>query len=281
MNRFSCKRFTSLLILIVLFSTADVFCQFFYFGRNKVQYREFNWKVLHTKHFDIYYYGDMIRMAEIGSYYAEEVYDELKAELNQVVTRRVPLIFYNTTIDFQQTNTTPGLIPDGVGGFFEFLKGRVVLPSTGSLHDFRHVIRHELTHVFMTNKVYWVLKNHRIPTDKMPPLWFVEGIAEFLSTEPDAQAEMVMRDAVINNYFFNLDNIWKIYGSFLMYKEGQNFLEFVTEKYGKDKVIDFLENFWMYSKFNEVMEYTLQKKIEQVDEEWEYYLKEKILSAAG
>ena len=275
MDKFSGKRFAALVIFIILFSTADVFCQFYYFGRNKVQYHEFNWKVLHTKHFDIYYYGDMLRMAEIGSFYAEEVYDELKVELNQVVTRRVPLIFYNTTIDFQQTNTTPGLIPDGVGGFFEFLKGRVVLPSTGSLHDFRHVIRHELVHVFMTNKIYWVLKNHRIPTDKMPPLWFVEGIAEFLSTEPDAQAEMVMRDAVINNYFFNLDNIWKIYGSFLMYKEGQNFLEFVEEKYGKDKVINFLENFWMYSKFNEVMEYTLQKKIEQIDAEWEYYLKKK------
>ncbi len=122
MEKYSGKRFTALLILILLLSSTDIFSQFFYFGRNKVQYREFEWKVLHTKHFDIYYYGDMLRMAEIGSYYAEEVYDELKVELNQVVTRRVPLIFYNTTIDFQQTNTTPGLIPDGVGGFFEFLK---------------------------------------------------------------------------------------------------------------------------------------------------------------
>ena len=275
MNNLFSKRFTAILITIFILSTADLFCQFYYFGRNKVQYKEFDWKVLHTEHFDIYYYGDMVRMAEIGSYYAEEVYDELKIEFNQVVTRRVPLIFYNTTIDFQQTNTTPGLIPDGVGGFFEFLKGRVVLPSTGSLHDFKHVIRHELVHVFMTNKVYWVLKTHRIPADKFPPLWFVEGIAEFLSTEPDAQAEMVMRDAVINGYFFNLDNIWKIYGSFLMYKEGQNFLEFVKEKYGKDKVLNLLENFWMYTKFTEVIEYTFQKSIERIDAEWEYYLKKK------
>ena len=29
-----------------------------YFGRNKVQYREFDFKVLKTDHFDIYYYPE-------------------------------------------------------------------------------------------------------------------------------------------------------------------------------------------------------------------------------
>jgi hypothetical protein len=27
-----------------------------YFGRNKVQYSSFDFKVLHTEHFDVYYY---------------------------------------------------------------------------------------------------------------------------------------------------------------------------------------------------------------------------------
>lgn len=114
----------------------------------------------------------MEQVAEIGAVFAEEVYDELKVRMNNVVTRKVPLIFYNTSNHFQQTNTTPGFIPDGVGGFFEFLKGRVVIPSTGSLSDFKHVIRHELVHVFMMNKIFRVLKDHRQPTDRTPPLWF-------------------------------------------------------------------------------------------------------------
>ena len=135
-------------VLAFLFNETT-FAQFFYFGRNKIQYEEFDWKILRTEHFDIYYYGEMGQIAEIGANYAEEVYGELKVKMNHLVTRRVPLIFYNTTIDFQQTNTTPGLIPEGVGGFFEFLKGRVVLPSNGSLEDFRHVIRHELVHVLL------------------------------------------------------------------------------------------------------------------------------------
>ncbi|MCH6574021.1 MAG: hypothetical protein IH795_02275 [Bacteroidetes bacterium] len=179
-------RFSKYLFLFILLYSQVVSAQYFFFGRNKVHYEDFDWKVMRTDHFDIFYYGEMQNIAEIGAYYAEQIYDELKVEMNNVVTRRVPLIFYNTSLEFQQTNTTPGLLPEGVGGFFEFLKGRVVLPSTGSLKDFKHVIRHELVHVFMTNKVYRVLRDHKLPTNRMPPLWFGEGLAEYLSTDMDS-----------------------------------------------------------------------------------------------
>ncbi|MCW9096670.1 MAG: hypothetical protein OQJ93_04715, partial [Ignavibacteriaceae bacterium] len=264
-----------LLLSFTFLFNNQTLAQFYYFGRNKVQYEKFDWKIFRTEHFDIYYYGEMGHVAEIGANYAEEMYNELKVKMDHLVTRRVPLIFYNTTIDFQQTNTTPGLIPEGVGGFFEFLKGRVVLPSDGSLADFKHVIRHELVHVFMTNKVYRILKDHRIPTNKMPPLWFVEGLAEYYSTDWDAQAEMVMRDAVLNNYFVGLADIYSIFGSFLMYKEGQSFLEFAAEKYGKEKIALLLDNFWMYSYFNQVLETTFKQSFEQIDAEWNYWLRKK------
>jgi len=261
------------IFLLILYQNS--FPQFFYFGRNKVQYDKFDWKIIRTEHFNIYYYGEMEQVAEIGAVFAEEVYDELKVRMNNVVTRKIPLIFYNTSNHFQQTNTTPGFIPEGVGGFFEFLKGRVVIPSTGSLKDFKHVIRHELTHVFMTTKIFRVLRDHRQPTDRMPPLWFVEGLAEHYSTEPDAQAEMVMRDAVTNGYHFGIENIWKIYGSFLMYKEGQSFLGFVEEKYGPDKIELMLENFWMRPNFNDVIEDVIGVSIKELDNQWEYYLRKK------
>ncbi len=269
------KVFLKCLSLIVFFLVDAGYSQFYYFGRNKVQYEDFNWKVLRTKHFNIYYYGEMETIAEIGAHYAEEMYDELKVKLNHVVTRKIPLIFYNTSIHFQQTNITPGLIPEGVGGFFEFLKGRVVLPSTGSLSEFRHVIRHELVHVFMTNKIYRTLSDHRIPPDALPPLWFVEGLAEYLSTDVDAQAEMIMRDAVINNYFVGLKDIFNIYGTFLMYKEGQSFLEFVDDVYGQEKIPLMVENFWMYRNFNDLLEYLLGKSVEEIDNEWLFWLRKK------
>ena len=271
------RKFLKYSLLFLVFSNQIILAQYYSFGRNKVQYTKFEWKILKTKHFDIYYYDDFFELAEIGAEYAEQAFDEYKVKFNSYITRRVPLIFYNTPLHFQETNTLPGLIPDAVGGFFEFAKGRVVIPSNGSLKDFKHVIRHELTHVFMKNKLYLINSDHRQPTGKSPPLWFIEGLAEFNSTKVDAQAEMLIRDAIMNDFFVGLEDLYKINGTFLMYKEGQNFLEFVKDRYGEDKVFLMMDNIWMYKKFSKVVEYTIGKSLEEIDVEWLDYLKKKYL----
>lgn len=263
----------SILFLSIFFSNS--FSQIYFFGRNKVHYENFDWKVLKTDHFNIYYYDDFGEMAEIGAKYAEEAFSDLKIKFDHIMVEKIPLIFYNTHIHFQQTNTIPSFIPEGVGGFFEFMKGRVVIPYLTSLEQFKHVISHELVHVFMTSKIYNIIKDHRVLGDNYPPLWFVEGLAEYWSYYWDTQAEMVMRDAVLNNIFVPLSHIYSIYGSFLMYKEGQNFLDFVSKTYGEDKILQFMENIWRFNKFNEVIEFTLGEKFEKVDEKWQYYLRHK------
>jgi Tol biopolymer transport system component len=266
------KRLFSVLLLLAVGATSAS-AQFFYFGRNKVQYTNFEWHVLKTDHFDIYYYPEMKDLAERGAAFAEEAFKELEIKFNHTLNSRVPLIFYSSHLHFQQTNTTGGFIPEGVGGFFEFLKGRVVIPSDGSTFQFRHVIRHELVHVFMHSKLARVLIDHRKPQDRFPPLWFTEGLAEYWSTDWDTQAEMVMRDAILNDIAVGLDDMDRIYGSFLMYKEGQNALQYIGRVYGEEKVLLLLENFWKENSFQDVFRLTIGKGFKEFDEEWLYALK--------
>jgi WD40 repeat protein len=265
----------SFILASLLLSAVPASAQFFWFGRNKVQYTDFEWHVLKTKHFDIYYYTEMKDLAERGAFLAEESYDILEQKFSHTLNTRVPLIFYSSHLHFEQTNTTGGFIPEGVGGFFEFLKGRVVIPADGSTAQFRHVIRHELVHVFMTSKVTRILSDHRKPVDRMPPLWFTEGLAEYWSTDWDAQAEMVLRDMVLNETVVGLDDMDRIYGSFLMYKEGQNALQFLSTTYGEEKILLLLENFWKESSFSEVFKVTVGKDYREFDKEWLYALKKR------
>ena len=44
-----------------------------YFGRNKIQYEAFDWHILKTEHFDVYYYPEAQTLAEHGAHFAEEV----------------------------------------------------------------------------------------------------------------------------------------------------------------------------------------------------------------
>lgn len=260
--------------LLIILIPQIISAQFYFFGRNKVQYEKFNWKVLKTEHFNIYYYDDFEELAEIGAKYAESAYQEYKIKFNHIVTTKIPLVFYNTHIHFQQTNITPGFIPEGVGGFFEFMKGRVVIPFLGNLAGFKHVIRHELVHVFMTNKIYNILSDYRIDTDRLPPLWFVEGLAEYWSTDWDTQSEMVMRDFVLNGLFIPLTELDNVYG-YIIYKEGQSFLEFVSKNYGEDKILQLMENFWRFTSFRENLEFTLGEPIVEISNKWYYSLQKK------
>lgn len=259
-----------LILLCLLFVSSPLFSQY-YFGRNKVQYDNFEWHVLKTEHFDIYYYPEMSELAEIGAAYAEEAYHRLTNKFDHDINRRVPLIFYSNHLHFQQTNTTPGLIPQGVGGFFEFLKGRVVIPANGSIHDFKHVINHELVHVFMHAKVTRVLKDHRRTNFPGPPLWFIEGLAEYWGEGWDTEAEMFLRDATISGYLVPLHEMYRIYGSFLMYKEGQAICKFIAERFGEEKLLQLMENIWMSDNFSEVMRLTLGVDYRRFDELWFYH----------
>lgn len=266
-------KFTRILFALIILVCGVTNAQYVGFGRNKVQYNDFDWHTLSTEHFKIYYYPEMKELAEIGAAYAEESYRIHQQNFDYSLIDTVPIIFYSSPTHFRETNTTPGLIPDGVGGFFEFIKGRVVIPFDGSLGNFKHVIRHELCHVFMTAKVANTLRLHRQPAERQMPLWFTEGLAEYWSNDWDATAEMVIKDAVLNDYMVGLDDWERFYGTFFMYKFGQNVLTYIGNKYGREKILLLIDNIWMSDDFSVVMEKTIGKGYEEFDREYLYALK--------
>ena len=52
-----------------------------YFGRNKVQWEKFDWQVLKTEHFDIYFYPEEEQAVRDAARMAERWYDRLVAGL--------------------------------------------------------------------------------------------------------------------------------------------------------------------------------------------------------
>lgn len=245
----------------------------YHFGRNKIQYDDFDWKVMRTEHFDVYYYPEMLELAEHGAFFAEEAYEEMRHRFNFSLNTRVPIIFYSSNLHFKQTNITPGFIPDGVGGFFEFLKGRVVIPANGNLQRFRRVVRHEMVHVFTYNKLVRVMRDHRRPMTTFLPLWFTEGLAEYWSGPPDQQHEMVMRDAVFTNYLVPLESMFRIRGSYVMYKQGEAIMRFISEEYGEEKILELIEAFWKDREFDVVLEVTLQEPFQDIASRWLTWVK--------
>jgi len=259
-------------ILILLPAAAN---SQFYFGQNKVQYTNFDWQVMETDHFRIFFYAEEEELGEIAARIAEDGYKELAAKFKHEVYRKIPLIIYSSPNYFAQTNVIPSLLPESVGGFTEFLKGRVVVPFHGSYYSFAHVIRHELVHVFTISKLESVMSKQRLARLASPPLWFIEGIAEYWSTEWDSEADMILKDMVLSGKLFPISRLYEISGTFFMYKLGQSICEFINDYYGSDKLILIFENWWKGANFEEVVRYTLGDSQKDISEKWEYHLKKR------
>jgi hypothetical protein len=150
-------------------------------GVNKVNDRNFDWMTYKTTHFVIYYYPDASRLVRMMGDMAEVGYAKISEILEHDVRKKIPLILYKSHADFRQTNVVTETLSEGVGGFSELLKYRVVIPFTGSMDSFQKVITHEVNHVFEYDILYKNALSHIYSGEFLysPPLWFIEGVSEY------------------------------------------------------------------------------------------------------
>jgi Tol biopolymer transport system component len=205
-----------------------------YFGKNTVRYDTFDFAVLRTEHFDIYYYEDTAAHIELIAQMAERWNERLSAVLDHQLTRRQPIIMYANHPHFRQTNTVPADIGEGTGGFTEIFRNRVVLPFAGTLAETEHVLGHELVHAYqfdMTGRAADPDRFGNIPGAIRLPLWLVEGMAEYLSVGPyDSMSAMWLRDLVARDETIEPGRMMPPF--FQPYRHGHGLLAYIGGRYG-------------------------------------------------
>ena len=219
-------------ILILIFIVqSSLFAQF---GKNKVHYKYFNWYFVQTNHFDIYFYDDGETLAEFTTHAAEDALAKIQESFKYSINSRISIIIYNSQNDFQETNVTDSYLSEGIEGFTELFKNRVVVQFHGSYKQFRHLIHHELVHAVMNDMFYGGSIQNIISNNItiQIPIWFSEGMAEYQALGWDVDTDMYLRDAAINEY---LPDVQYLSGYFA-YRGGQAVFYYIAKKYGKEKI---------------------------------------------
>jgi hypothetical protein len=232
-----CRARTSLIVffgalaILAASSASPVSAQ--YFGRNRVRYESFDFRVLKTEHFDIYYYADEAEAIPLVGRMAERWYQRLTRILGHELQGRQPIIFYASHPHFVQTTALLGTIGEGTGGATEPFKRRVVLPLAGPLAETDHVLGHELVHAFQFDITTRSGLAFAPPTAFAMPLWFIEGMAEYLSLGPvDPHTAMWMRDAVRQKRLPNARQLAS--PRYFPYRYGQAVWAYITGRWGDE-----------------------------------------------
>lgn len=250
------------------------------FGKNKVNRDVLEWRVLRTVHFDIYFPEDAHTLARITARMAEEAYVHLANAFQHELTMVIPIVVFPSHIDFQNNNIILQIIGEGVGGFTEALKNRVVVPFTGSYREFRHVLVHEMTHAFQYNMLFHDTSGAEVSRFSMGslPLWVMEGLSEYLSAGYDESADMVMRDILVNEHYATLMDLTRlrIKSGYLLYKQGQAFFYFLEAAYGPGLLGNFFRDI-RDMELEDAIKVATGKTIEELNREWIRFFKRRYL----
>ena len=209
-----------------------------YFGQNQVQYDQFHWQVLETEHFLIYYYPEEAQATTDAARMAERSYARLSRVLDHQFREKKPIMLFESRNDFGQNNVT-GDLGEGTGGVTEALRHRMLLNFTGDYKSFEHVLTHEMVHAFQYDIFAHGKAGAGLQTLQQvnPPLWFAEGMAEYLSLGPNSSlTDAWMRDAALNGKIPTIDQLTDYPERYFPYRYGHALWAFVGRKWGDEAI---------------------------------------------
>ena len=253
-----------------------------YFGQNQVQYDGFKWEVLQTEHFLIYFYPEERAATTDAARMAERAYARLSKLLDHQFREKKPIMLFSSRTDFGQNNVT-GDLGEGTGGVTEATRHRMLLNFTGDYRSFEHVLTHEMVHAFQYDIFARGKAGNGLQTLErfLPPLWFAEGMAEYLSLGPNSNITTVwMRDAALNGKLPTIDQLTRNPDKYFPYRYGHSIWSFIGQKWG-DEVIGQIMNSVPSVGVERAFRRELGISLEELGDEWREDVQSRLLPAVG
>ncbi|HHO54059.1 MAG TPA: tolB protein precursor protein [Deltaproteobacteria bacterium] len=190
----------------------------------------------------LFFYESERAAAERAAAHLEDAYRQLSAAFDFVPPKRFDYVVYGTYQEFLRTNLFP--VQEGVLGATAPRGLEVALPYFGDHAAFWHTATHELAHEFTIQKVRAARGADDVWGDPVEvlPLWFIEGLAEFVALGPiGGESSMRVRDLVANPDLYagyGLLGFWDDWPGYVLwtYAGGHARITFLEETYGEGTV---------------------------------------------
>ena len=91
------------------------------FGKNRMQFKNFNWRYYSTENFEIYFYDGGNEIARLGAEYLEKQFDKITDVLGYSSYYKTKIFLYNSISDLQQSNVGINDIGFDISGKTDFI----------------------------------------------------------------------------------------------------------------------------------------------------------------
>lgn len=208
------------------------------FGKNRVQYKTFNWKIFRTTNFEIYHYQGGTALAKLTAQYAESEFDRITDVLGWTPYSRVKIFLYNSPAELEQSNMGLSTLDNLNEQKLDLSQSRVEVAYTGDQVGFRKKLIKDISLLFVYDMLYGGNMKEALQSSLLLtlPEWFMAGTAAYIAEGWSPELNDYMRD------FFKNRNVRK---PTLMTGNdatliGHSIWNYIAERYGKDKISDIL-----------------------------------------
>ena len=240
------------------------------FGKNRVQYKQFEWKYYRFPKFETYFYTGGKDLAIYTAKSAQKYLLEQEELFDFDLRENIQFIIYNKQSDFKQSNIGLGLENGEIAGLTQIMGSKVFIYFNGNHADFDRQIKEGIAGVLINQQVYgssWtqVLKNSSLLT---LPEWYSKGLSSYLSENWTPEIENQVRDGVNSGRYKKFNRLTDQQANIA----GHSLWAYIADVYGESVIPNILYMTRITQSVERGFLYVLGISMKTLTQEWlEYY----------
>jgi hypothetical protein len=208
------------------------------FGKNRVQYKNFNWRYYSSDNFDIYFYDGGQENALIAAKFLEKEFERITDIIGYAPYSKTKIFLYNSNKDLLQSNVGVGGKKYTVGGQTDFVKSQVELAYPGTMSEFKNELVRQISEMLISDMMFGGSLTDMFQSAYLMslPSWFIQGAARYI-----AEGWSIPMDDFIREQFEEDKNVKlnRLTGEEAALA-GQSVWNFIAVRYGKSSISNIL-----------------------------------------
>lgn len=208
------------------------------FGRNRLQFQQFEWQYISSENFDVYFYGPRKPVATEAVQYLESEFDRITDILGAAVYLKTKVFLYNSVADLQQSNMGLNGTAFSPGGETEFIQPYVEIAHPGNITDFKEELIFKVTDLLVREMMFGGSLRDMFQNAVLMnlPDWFIDGASRYVAKGWSGEMDDFVRQLIATR---STRKAFKLKGEEAALV-GQSVWNYIAEKYGKSSISNIL-----------------------------------------
>ncbi len=236
------------------------------FGKNRLQYEQFDWRYLESENFDVYFYQGGEDIAREVNVFLESEFERITDLIGYPPYSKTRVFLYNSIDDIQQSNV--GLNSSGLsaGGETKFVKSYIEVAHPGSMAELKEELLYKVSEAIVNEMMYGGNLKDMFQSAVLLnlPDWFIQGASMYVAKGWSIEMDDYVRELLKTR---RPKKLGRLSGDEAVLA-GQSVWNFIAERYGKSAIANILNYTRIIRNEEKSVTITLGISFDQLMQEW-------------